>query len=143
MILRNVILFDKGFLIEHVRRYRSVLNFFIVLMNGSSNRTSNELSSEHRTLSNELRIIPLFQDDILAGLLPNILELNILRHYHKIMRGVIDKLDRGVYHHVFLEVLKESTLLVSGQRINRPLVVLHFWWHFTFDTVIKKLYHMM
>ena len=110
MILRNVILFDKGFLIEHVRRYRSVLNFFIVLMNGSSNRTSNELSSEHRTLSNELRIIPLFQDDILAGLLPNILELNILRHYHKIMRGVIDKLDRGVYRHVFLEVLKESTL---------------------------------
>ena len=115
MILRNVILFDKGFLIEHVRRYRPVLNFFIVLMNGSSNRTSNELSSEHRTLSNELRIIPLFQDDILAGLLPNILELNILRHYHKIIRAisVIGNLNghtRTVYyHHVFLEVLLDSS----------------------------------
>ena len=138
MILRNVILFDKGFLIEHVRRYRSVLNFFIVLMNGSSNRTSNELSSEHRTLSNELRIIPLFQDDILAGLLPNILELNILRHYHKIMRGVIDKLDRGVYRHVFLEVLKENSLGIWLKNQKRFLAVLHFRWHFTFDTVIKN-----
>ena len=70
-------------------------------MNGSSNRTTNELSSEHRTLSIELRIIPLFQDDILAGLLPKILELNILRHYHKIMRGVIEKLYRGVSSRVF------------------------------------------
>ena len=28
VILRNVILFDKGFLIEHVRRYRWFLTFY-------------------------------------------------------------------------------------------------------------------
>ena len=104
-------------------------------MNGSSNRTANELSSEHRTLSIELRIIPLFQDDILAGLLPNILELNLLRHYHKIMRGVIDKLDRGVSRDnssrvfgslkgkLFRYLVKESKKILSGTSFS---VVLYF-----------------
>ena len=111
-------------------------------MNGSSNRTTNELSSEHRTLSIELRIIPLFQDDILAGLLPNILELNILRHYHKIMRGVIDKLYRGVLSRVFGSLkgklfrylVKESKKILSGTSFS---VVLYFRHR------DKKLYHMM
>ena len=38
VLLGNVILIDKGFLIEHVRPYRT----FIKLMNGSSNRKSNK-----------------------------------------------------------------------------------------------------